>query len=141
MEARDNRFSVSDIPYITGHPEELRTKWGPREQLGQPQGQREERAGGEGELDGSHIGESPWASPWLERRRVFLREIRRGSLGKAYSIGKLEVRMRGKSLRERGGAKQIKIKISNKNIVESITYKLYQAEVRLSKMEDQVDEI
>jgi hypothetical protein len=65
--------------------EELRTKWESQEWLSQPQGLREERVGGEGALSGSHAGESPWSSPWLEHRRAFWWEVRLGSLGKSLS--------------------------------------------------------
>jgi hypothetical protein len=38
-------------------------------------GQREEREGREGALGGSHEGESPWSSPWLEHRKAFWQEV------------------------------------------------------------------
>ena len=47
----------------------------------QPWGRREERAVGDGALDGSHAGESPWSGPWLEHRMAFWQEVRPGSLG------------------------------------------------------------
>jgi hypothetical protein len=62
---------------------ELRTNRGPQWWLGQPWGQREERAGGEGTLGGSHRGEIPWSGPWLECRKAFWQEGRRGSLGES----------------------------------------------------------
>jgi hypothetical protein len=58
-EARDNRFSVSGIPTQLDIAEKLRIKWGPWAWLGHPHGRREERAGREGALGGSHAGESP----------------------------------------------------------------------------------
>ena len=51
----------------------LRTKWGPRGQLSHPQGRREEKAGGEGALGGSYVGESPWSDLRLEHRKAFRR--------------------------------------------------------------------
>ena len=36
-------------------------------------------------LGGSHVGESPLSSPWLELRKAFLQEVRRGSLGESLS--------------------------------------------------------
>ena len=43
------------------------------------------RGQGERMLDGSHTGESPWSSPWLEHRMAFWQEVRRGSLGESLS--------------------------------------------------------
>ena len=63
--------------------EDLRTKWGPQGWLSQPRGLREERAGREGAQGGSHTGESPWSGPWLEHRKAFQLEVRRGSLGES----------------------------------------------------------
>ena len=40
---------------------------------------------GEGALDGSHAGESPWSGPWLEHRMAFLREVRGSSLEESLS--------------------------------------------------------
>jgi hypothetical protein len=39
-------------------------------------GPKGERAGGEGALDGSHTGKSPWSGPWLEHRMAFWWEVR-----------------------------------------------------------------
>jgi hypothetical protein len=50
-----------------------------------PRGLKEERAGREGALDGSHMGESPWSGPWLEHRMVFWQEARCGSLRESLS--------------------------------------------------------
>ena len=57
----------------------------PQGQLRHPRGQREERAGREGVLGSSHAGESPLSSPWLECRKAFWWEVRRGSLGESLS--------------------------------------------------------
>jgi hypothetical protein len=65
--------------------EELRTKWMPQGWLCYPQGQREERAGREGALGGSHTGESTWSGPWLECRKAFWQEVRCSSLGESLS--------------------------------------------------------
>jgi hypothetical protein len=46
-----SQSQASQMPLDTA--EELRTKWGPQECLGHPQGRREERAGREGTL-GEH---------------------------------------------------------------------------------------
>ena len=48
-----------------------------------PQGQREERAGGEGMLGGSHMGESPWSGLWLEHRMAFWWEVICCTLGES----------------------------------------------------------
>ena len=87
MEARDNKFLVSGIPDTTGYQEELRTKWGGGSQrwFTQPWGQREERAGRAWVLGISHSGESLWSCPWLECRKAFQLEFRRGSFGKSLS--------------------------------------------------------
>jgi hypothetical protein len=60
---------ASQTPLDTA--EELRTKWVPLGLLGQPWARREERAGGEGVLGGSHAGKSLWSGPWLELRKTF----------------------------------------------------------------------
>jgi hypothetical protein len=65
--------------------EELSTKWGACKQPGQPQDRREKRAGREGSLGGSHVGKSLWSCLWLERRKAFLQEVLRGSLGESPS--------------------------------------------------------
>jgi hypothetical protein len=65
--------------------EELRTKWGPQRQLGQPQGQSEATAWREGLLGGTHRGERPWSHLWLEHRKAFLQEVRWGSLRESLS--------------------------------------------------------
>jgi hypothetical protein len=68
--------------------EELRTKWRPGGcgvWLGRPWGRREERAGREGALGGSHASESPWSGLWLERQKAFQWEARHGSLGESLS--------------------------------------------------------
>jgi hypothetical protein len=59
METRDNRFSVSGIPDATEHCRRAENKMETPGQLGHSQGRREERAGREGALGGSHAGESP----------------------------------------------------------------------------------
>jgi hypothetical protein len=59
----------------SGYCGRAENKWGPWERLGQPQSQREERAGGEGPLGGSHEGESPWSGRWLEGRKTFRWEV------------------------------------------------------------------
>jgi hypothetical protein len=59
--------------------------WGGAENRMGPQGRREERAGGEGPLDGSHGGKSPWSALWLEYRMAFWREVRHCSLGERLS--------------------------------------------------------
>jgi hypothetical protein len=70
MEARDNRFSVSGIPDTARHCRRPENKMGARGQLGQPQGQREERV-----LGGSHSSGSPWSGLWLKHRKAFLWEV------------------------------------------------------------------
>jgi hypothetical protein len=65
--------------------EELRTEWGPQGTLGQPWERREEKAGRDGALGGSHAGESPWSSLWLECREAYQWEVRHGSLGESLS--------------------------------------------------------
>jgi hypothetical protein len=68
---------------LLGTSEELRTKWRLWEWLRHPQGGREERAGREGTLGGSHAGKSPWSGPWLECKKTFQWEVRLGSLGES----------------------------------------------------------
>jgi hypothetical protein len=80
-EITDSHSRASQTPLVT--TEELRTKWGPRGRLGQRQGGREDRAGKEGVLVDSHAAERPWSGPWLERRKAFWQEVRRGSLGES----------------------------------------------------------
>ena len=53
--------------------------------MGEPGDGREERAGGEGALDGSHAGKSPWSGLWLEHRIAFWREVKHGLLGESLS--------------------------------------------------------
>lgn len=83
-QSRDNRFSVSGIPEVAGHRrraenkvEVLKVAWS---SLGPKVGEGRER---EGALGGSHVGESPWFGPWLEFRKAFQWEDRRGSLGES----------------------------------------------------------
>jgi hypothetical protein len=47
--------------------------------------QREERAGREVVLGGSHVGESPWFSLWLEHKKSFWWEVKRSLLGESLS--------------------------------------------------------
>jgi hypothetical protein len=63
--------------------EELRTKWGSWGQLCQPRSWREERAGGEGTLGGSHVDETLCSGPWLKHKKAFQQEVRGGSLGES----------------------------------------------------------
>ena len=78
-EARDNRFSVSGIPDTAGHHRRAEKKV---EAPGAAQSSlREERAGSEGALGGSHAGESLWSSPW----KAFQWEVRHSSLGESLS--------------------------------------------------------
>ena len=55
--------------------EELRPKWRPQRQLGQPQDQRKERVGREKALGGCHMGKSPRSSLWLEGRKASDRRL------------------------------------------------------------------
>ena len=52
--------------------EELTTKWGGPRATQSTWGWKEETAGGEEELGGSHSGKSPWSSPLLEYRKESL---------------------------------------------------------------------
>ena len=62
-ELLDNRFTASGIQDTTGYLRRAENKWRPP-RCGSVilQGLREERAGREGALGGSHAGESSWSS-------------------------------------------------------------------------------
>ena len=53
--------------------------------LSQPLDQSEERAGKEGALHGSHLGESPWSGPCLGPSKALGQEVRHCSLGERLS--------------------------------------------------------
>ena len=83
-EARDNRFSLSYIPDVTGHHRRAENKVGaPRGILVSPRAEERRGQGERGVLGGFHAGESTWFGPWLEHRKTFLRETRRGYLGES----------------------------------------------------------
>jgi hypothetical protein len=69
QEITGSQSQASQTQLDTG--EELRTKWGSREWLSQPLGWKEERAGGEGALGGSHTGKSPWSGGGWSTGRPF----------------------------------------------------------------------
>jgi hypothetical protein len=60
----------------------MRTKWEPCRQLGQPQGIKEEREGGERALGDSHSGENLWADPWQSAGRPSSRRLDMALQGK-----------------------------------------------------------
>jgi hypothetical protein len=71
MEARDSRFSVSGIPDTAGHCRRAEKKMLALGVALTSLSGREERAGREGVLGSSHMGESPWSGRWLEHRKAF----------------------------------------------------------------------
>ena len=73
-EARDDRFSVWDIPDVAVCYRRAENKvgcGGHQGQLSQPWSQKKKRAWGVGALGGFLAGESSWSSPWLECRKAF----------------------------------------------------------------------
>ena len=79
------RFSALGIPDTAGHHRKAENRMGALGRPGQLQGQRKQRAAGEGALDSFHVGESPWSGLWLQRRNAFWQKVRYGSLGESLS--------------------------------------------------------
>ena len=78
------RFSDSGIPDTAGHFRKAENKWGaPGESLASLGAEERRGQGEKGALGGSHMGESPWSSLWLECRKAFWLEVRHGSLGES----------------------------------------------------------
>ena len=74
-EARDDRFSVSDIPDFAVCLERAENKVGATGTAWSAQGPKGEEGKRE-VLRGFHSGKSPWSGPWLEPRKVFRWEVR-----------------------------------------------------------------
>jgi hypothetical protein len=71
MEARDNRFSVSDIPDDTEYHGRAENKVGAPVAARSALRPKGESRGKGGALCGSHAGKNPCSGLWPERKKVF----------------------------------------------------------------------